>query len=122
MKPTLTPADFDRIAPKLQAKLVDALQAQKADCLIPAAPGETDLLDTPEVDSKTVVQLSPIVETATGHKLKPDWIRKGGYDSIEEAAQHVIAEVRRNCFSGVTPLRPKTPSTPTGAAPWPKTA
>lgn len=104
MKSPITASRFDAIAGKLERELVAELERQKQDCYIPAAPGDTDLLDTPEVDSKTVVQLSPIVEEQTGGiKIKPQWIRKGGYSSIQEAARHVIAEIRKNCFK-LTPV------------------
>jgi len=46
---------------------------------------DSDLWETPAVDSKTVIKLSPIVEDYTGHKIKPEWIKPGGYDDVAEA-------------------------------------
>jgi len=54
---------------------------------------EEDLWNTPLVDSKSVIKLSPIVEEMTGHKIKPEWIKPGGYDSLEEAVSHLVQQL-----------------------------
>ncbi len=54
---------------------------------------EDDLWDTPLVDSKTVIKLSPFVEKMTGHKIKPEWIKPGGYDSLEGAVSHLVQQL-----------------------------
>lgn len=65
---------------------------------------ESDLWDGPVVDSKTVVKLSPIVEEITGKKIKPEWIRSGGYNSINEAVTDLINQIElefRNDNKGI---------------------
>lgn len=54
---------------------------------------DSDLWDGPVVDSKAVVKLSPIVEEMTGVKIKPEWIRSGGYDSVEDAINDLIGQL-----------------------------
>lgn len=54
---------------------------------------ESDLWSTPLVDSKSVIKLSPVVEQMTGHKIKPEWIKPGGYDSLEEAVSHLVQQL-----------------------------
>lgn len=54
---------------------------------------DPDLWDTPTVDSKAVMKLSPIVEGMTGRKIKPEWIKAGGYDSVEDAINDVIKQL-----------------------------
>ncbi len=92
--------EFEKTKSKLYSDLVKALEIQALECAIPDVGSNpaTDVFETPTVDSKTVIKLAPIVEAATGHKLKPDWIQKGGYNSIEEAAAHIVAQIASNCF------------------------
>lgn len=54
---------------------------------------EEDLWTTPLVDSKSVIKLSPIVEEMTGQKIKPEWIKPGGYDSLEDAISHLVQQL-----------------------------
>jgi len=54
---------------------------------------DEDLFDTPVVDSKAVVKLSPIVEELTGKKIKPEWIKSGGYTSVEEAIGDLVRQI-----------------------------
>jgi hypothetical protein len=44
-----------------------------------------------------------------GHRLDPRWIRKGGYESIEEAAQDLIAQIRAHCVVGGAAVSPSKP-------------
>ena len=46
--------------------------------------------DMPAVDSKTVARMAPIFKQHTGRPLDIRKIRPGGYDSIEEAIQHLV--------------------------------
>lgn len=94
--PKLTAADYGAKAAGLAKALADGLDKELKDCAWQPDP-TTDLWDLPTVDSKTVCKLSPIVEKITGHKLKPSWVRKGGYPSIEEAVADVIAKVAEHC-------------------------
>lgn len=54
---------------------------------------DKNLFETPTVDSKSVIKLSPIIEETTGRKIKPEWIRPGGYDSVEEAVADLIRQI-----------------------------
>lgn len=94
----LTVAEFNTLAPKLRKRLTDALTKEQQDCALPDPT--TDLWDFPPVDSKTVVKLSPVVKELVGHRLRPSWIRKGGYASIEAAVQDLLAQIRANCVVG----------------------
>ena len=98
-KPTFTPKTFNDLIPKLQAQLTVALKKELSDCALPELGKDpaTDLWNLPTVDSKTVCKLSPIVKELVGRSLKPAWVRKGGYKSIDEAVRHVIDQLRTNC-------------------------
>lgn len=54
---------------------------------------DSDLWDTPAVDSKTIIKLSPLVEKLTGKKIKPEWIKPGGYDSTDDAVGHLVHQL-----------------------------
>lgn len=61
---------------------------------------DTNLFDTPIVDSKSVMKLSPIVEEYIGIKIKPEWIKCGGYDSLEEAVTHLLSQIEESIARG----------------------
>ncbi len=92
--PKLSYADFLKIKDDLSKKIKAELEIE-----IDMSDFETedendeDLWDTPLVDSKSVIKLSPIVEEITGHKIKPEWIKPGGYDSLEAAVSHLIEQL-----------------------------
>jgi hypothetical protein len=94
----LTLTDFTGLLPTLRKRLADALTKEQLDCALPDPT--TDLWDFPAVDSKTVAKLSPVVKELTGHRIRPSWIRKGGYESIEAAVQDLIAQIRTHCVVG----------------------
>jgi len=94
----LTAAEFNALVPKLRKQLTDALEKEQQDCALPDPT--TDLWDLPPVDSKTVVKLSPVVKALIGHRLRPSWIRKGGYASIEAAVHDLITQMRTHCVVG----------------------
>jgi hypothetical protein len=94
--PKLAAAEYGAKAAGLATALTDGLNKELKDCAWQPDP-TTDLWDLPTVDSKTVCKLSPIVEQITGHKLKPSWVRKGGYESIAEAVADVMAKVAEHC-------------------------
>jgi len=109
----LTAAEFAVLRPTLRQRLLDALNKELSDCAIPELGGESnsDLWDLPPVDSKTVVKLSPIVEEVTNHRLKPTWIRKGGYPSAESAIDDLLTQISLHCVIDTT----LTASAPTEA-------
>lgn len=94
---------FDLLQAELYDALLNKLEEEQAGDFIPdgAEAANTDIFDTPAVDSKTVIKLSDIVEKMTGHTLKPDWIKKGGYSSIEEAALDVINKIREHGYDAL---------------------
>ncbi len=92
----MTPSEFEGKRAELQSALTYGLQKELKDCAWQPEP-ETDLWDLPTVDSKTVCKLSPIVLAMTGQKLKPKWIRKGGYESVDEAVTDLIANIAKHC-------------------------
>lgn len=59
----------------------------------PEDEDEAALFATPVVDSKTVMKLSPIVEQMTGKKIKTEWIKNGGYESVDEAIAHLLEQL-----------------------------
>ena len=95
--PKLSAADYGAKAAGLAKALTEGLDKELKDCAWQPDPS-TDLWESlPTVDSKTVCKLSPILEKITGHKLKPSWVRKGGYQSISEAVADVMAKVSEHC-------------------------
>lgn len=103
-KPTFTSAQFDALVPTLKGQLSSALAKELSDCALPELGSDpnSDLWDLPTVDSKTVCKLSPVVKALVGRRLEPTWIRKGGYDSIDEAVQHLIDQLRKHCVASST--------------------
>lgn len=94
----LTQSEYAAVLPKLMQTLIDALIKEQQDCALPESG--TDLWDFPKVDSKTVVKLAPVIKELIGHRLRPKWIRKGGYSSIEGAVQDLLAHVQKDCVIG----------------------
>lgn len=94
----LTLKDYNALLPTLRKRLTSALTKEQKDCALPDPT--TDLWDFPPVDSKTVVKLSPVVKDLVGHRLRPSWIRKGGYASIEAAVQDLLEQIRTHCVTG----------------------
>ena len=89
----ISSSDFKGVKGELAAKLSEHLEMEIAmselEVTTELEPG-SDLFDAPLVDSKTVVKLSPIVEEITGRQIKSEWIKSGGYDSVEEAVNHLV--------------------------------
>ena len=46
----------------------------------------------PVLDSKEVIKAAPILKKKLGVELKPEWIRPGGYESCEDAANHILSK------------------------------
>lgn len=94
---------FDLHQAELYDALLKKLEEEQAGDFIPDGEdaANTDIFDTPAVDSKTVIKLAGIVEAMTGHTLKPDWIKKGGYSSIQEAALDVVNKIREHGYDAL---------------------
>ena len=86
---------FLKLKDQLREKLLERLQ-EEIDLKEFDNPPEGDLWeDLPVVDSKTVVKLSPLVQEDTGMKIKNNWIKRGGYDSSEEAINDLIEKIEQ---------------------------
>lgn len=94
----MTTEEFESKRQAIESALTKGLEKELEDCAWEPEPG-TDLWDLPTVDSKTVCKLSPIVEEMTGHKLKPVWVRKGGYESVDEAIADLMARIAEHCVA-----------------------
>lgn len=91
----LSPSDFLNLLPKLMGRLTEDLLREQEDCALPDLKKDS-LWDTPEVDSKTVAKLSPAVRELTGEPLDPRWIKRGGYQTVEEAVVHIIGQIKQH--------------------------
>ena len=94
----MTPHEFGKKRAAMKDALTKGLEKELSDCAWEPEPG-TDIWELPTVDSKTVCKLSPIVEEMTGQKLKPVWIRKGGYESVDEAVADLMARIEEHCVA-----------------------
>lgn len=94
LTPKLSYTEFLKIKDELSEKIKVELEIEiDMSDFETADENEEDLWDTPLVDSKSVIKLSPIVEKMTGHKIKPEWIKPGGYDSLEDAVSHLVKQL-----------------------------
>ena len=87
----ITKKQFDDIKADLKAELTNELTSE-----VEFSEFETDndgLWETPAVDSKAVVNMSPTVEKYTGSQLDPAWVKCGGYDSVPEAVSHIMEQL-----------------------------
>jgi hypothetical protein len=94
----MLPNQFHAQKADIAAALTAGLLKELKDCAWQPDP-DTDLWNLPTVDSKTVCKLSPIVEKMTGHKLQAKWVRKGGYESVENAVSDLMAHIGENCVA-----------------------
>ncbi|CAI3805420.1 hypothetical protein [Rheinheimera sp. MM224] len=88
---TISKQEYEGIKDDLKSDLIEELEAE-----VEFAEFETDkkgLWETPAVDSKAVVKLSPTIQKYTGTKLDPTWIKCGGYDSVVEAVEHIMEQL-----------------------------
>jgi len=106
----LSPEQFEALRPTLLKRLTDAIEMELADCALPELGSDpsSDLWDLPKVDSKTVAKLSPVVKDLIGRRLHPKWIRKGGYNSGEEAITDLVAQIRKHCVVDATDTTTQT--------------
>jgi len=91
--PCKTLEEFSLIKSALSKRLTTQLESEAELDDFMDDDDESDLWDTPAVDSKSVVKLSPIVEEFTGLKIKPEWIKPGGYDTVEDAVKELIRQL-----------------------------
>lgn len=91
--PCKTPEEFSLIRDALSKRLTTQLESEAELDEFMDDDDDSDLWETPAVDSKSVVKLSPIVEEFTGLKIKPEWIKPGGYDTVEDAVKELIRQL-----------------------------
>lgn len=91
-KSSKTPDDFSRIKSDLKAALLAGLKSEVA---MNEFEHDDGLGSVPAVDSKTVVRLSPIVKKFTGKEIDNTWIKQGGYNSIDEAINHLMENIKK---------------------------
>ncbi|MCW8875650.1 MAG: hypothetical protein OQJ89_02530 [Kangiellaceae bacterium] len=85
---------FNNVKAQLEEALNDKLEEEVELVIFESeSDDDSDLWETPAVDSKTVIKLSPIVEEITGHKIKPEWIKPGGYDDVAEAVDSLMEQL-----------------------------
>ena len=87
----ITKSEYEKVKAALKEELTVELDSE-----VEFAEFETEdegLWDTPAVDSKAVVKISPVVEKYTGTQLDPSWIKCGGYDSVPEAVDHIMEQL-----------------------------
>ena len=77
---------------RLKKELSDHLQDEITSCELDNQ-FEEPIWDMPVVDSKSVMMLSPVVERLTGRKIKPEWIKPGGYEDVDEAIVHLMQQI-----------------------------
>lgn len=88
---TISKEQYDSIKDNLKTELIEKLEEE-----VEFAEFETEnegLWNTPGVDSKAVVKLSPTIEKYTGAPLDITWIQNGGYDSAPEAVEHIMKQL-----------------------------
>lgn len=105
----LSPAQFNLVAPKLRSRLIAGIEKERQDCALPEVggkPGSDLWSDLPPVDSKTVAKMSPIVKDLTGRRLDPRWIKKGGYSTVEAAADHILAQFKEHSVAAEPAMSP----------------
>ena len=109
----LTLHQFNERATPLRKRLTEELEKERTECALPELGKDpnTDLWLPPNVDSKTVVKLSPTVKEFTGWRLDPRWIKKGGYSTIEAAVIDVMAQIKAHCVSDTAVLKTKQVAT-----------
>lgn len=102
----LSQSQFAALLPTLVKRLTGDLQREQEDCALPELANDP-LWSTPDVDSKTVAKLSPAVKELTGESLDPRWIRRGGYQTVEDAVAHIVSQIKEHLVAA--------PAAPTAA-------
>lgn len=93
---TVTKSEFDAMIDQISKAMIDRLKAIKP---LGAPPPDTDVFDrVVEVDSKLVAtEVRPAVETLMGEAFPLRLIKKGGYETIEEAVSDLLEKIRGWC-------------------------
>ena len=113
-KPSKTRSAFDAEEPGLRRALKARLDAIEP---IGSAPDGADVWDrVVPIDSKLVVtELRPLVKDRLGALFPLNFVRKGGYQSVDEALEHLMPQLQTWCPASV-PNRAACGSTTTGPA------
>ena len=95
-KPSVTRSAFDAQQPRLRSDLKARLDAVEP---IGAPPVGTDVWSqVVPIDSKLVVtELRPLIKERLGALFPLKFVRKGGYESSEEAIEDLMPQLRRWC-------------------------
>lgn len=89
---TISQEEYFQKKPILIKEITELLVNEVASDFV--APAEEESLwGSPVVDSKAVISVSPVIEKHTGVKLKPSWIKPGGYDSVNDAVNSLIEQL-----------------------------
>ncbi len=91
----LSQSQFAALLPTLVKRLTGDLRREQEDCALPELANDP-FWSTPDVDSKTVAKLSPAVKELTGESLDPRWIRRGGYQTVENAVAHIVSQIKEH--------------------------
>ncbi len=119
-KPRQTKAsvgEFDQTKAKLEKRLREfwADETNPVTFTKPNVPALNDLWDDgPELDSKAVQNASPIVEELLGFKLTEKFLKRGGYDSVDDFLADIVPKLRAECE--------QTPAAPTARSDRPQQA
>ena len=95
-KPTKTRSAFGAEESALRSEIKRRLEAVEP---IGVPDGDTDVWDrVAPIDSKLVVtELRPLVKERLGGLFPLRFVRKGGYDSVDEAVDHLLPQLRQWC-------------------------
>ena len=95
-KPSVTRSGFDAQEPRLRSELKGRLDAVEP---IGDRPDGTDVwTGVVPIDSKLVVtELRPLVKERLGALFPLKFVRKGGYESSQEAIEDLIPQLRKWC-------------------------
>ena len=89
--------DSDAVRTRLVADLRAECESEQADwdehVARDDAPGSDLWGSMPTVDSKTIARMSPTFEKHLGRPLDVRLIRRGGYDSIDEAIEDLVPKM-----------------------------
>ena len=95
-KPTKTRSAFGAEESALRSDIKSKLESIKP---IGAPDGDTDVWDrVAPIDSKLVVtEIRPLVRERLGAPFPLRFVRKGGYESVDEAVDHLLPQLRQWC-------------------------
>ena len=96
---SITKTEFDGISANLIADLFDWYSDLKdnPDAPLPNPSTAGAFENIPDIDSKSVVQISPITKKYLGINLDVKMIRKGGYNSFDDFTKDILPKLREAC-------------------------